>query len=405
MDKNIFSVAYARTFQKVMYVASNFLKWRKPQVYQGKNSLESVAQTIKERNFKKPLIITDPYLDSIGIYEPLTKKLDELDIKYVIYNKVVANPTVQVVNEATETYKNNSCDLLIAIGGGSSMDCAKGVGALISCPKKTLKKMKGVLKVRKKIPFLICVPTTAGTGSETTIATVITDTENQDKYAINDLNLIPNIAVLDPLMTVNLPKNLTATTGMDTITHAVEAFIGKSNTKDTKFYARNCIKRCFESLETCYNNGQDLLARENMLKASFEGGLAFTRAYVGTVHALAHSLGGYYGIPHGLANAVLLPVVLRAYGKSVYKPLSILAEDVFIEGKNKQEKAERFIEAIEGMNERMNIPKKFGGKYKIEEKDLDALVEHSFKEIVPLYPVPKILSKKQLKDILVSIMD
>lgn len=404
MDKNIFSVTYARIFQKIMCVASHFLKWRKPQVYQGKNSLESVAQTIKERDFKKPLIITDPYLDSIKIYEPLTNKLNELGIEYIIFNKVVANPTVKIVNEAKEIYKINSCDSLIAIGGGSSMDCAKGVGALVVCPKKTLKDMKGVLKVRKKIPFLVCVPTTAGTGSETTIATVITDTENQDKYAINDLVLIPNIAVLDPLMTVNLPKHLTSTTGMDTITHAVEAFIGKSNTKDTKFYARSCIKRCFESLEVCYNNGQDLKARENMLKASFEGGLAFTRAYVGTVHALAHSLGGYYGIPHGLANAVLLPVVLRAYGKSVYKPLSILADDVLIGGKSKQEKAENFIKYIEEMNERMDIPKRLGSKYKIEEKDLDLLVEHSFKEIVPLYPVPKILSKKELKDILLSIM-
>ena len=405
MDNNIFLKLYARVYQKILYLASNFLKWREPEILEGVNSLSKLGDILKDKNYNNIMIFTDSYLYSIGIYKALTNKLDEYNIKYTIYSDVVPNPTVENVENSKKIYENHNCEMMVAIGGGSTMDCAKGCGALISRPNKTLRDLKGVLKVKKEIPYLVCVPTTAGTGSEVTIAAVITDTKNCDKYAINDLVLTPKIAVLDPLMTINLPKNMTSTTGMDTLTHAIESYIGKSNTKKTKKYAKKSIKLAYENLLTCYQNGEnDIIARQNMQKSSYYGGLAFTRAYVGTVHALAHSLGGFYGVPHGLANAILLPLTLRKYGKSVYKKLAELGELVGTGGTTTEEKAIKFIESIESLNKRMNIPNKLPEKYTIKESDLDSMVDHAFKEINPLYPVPKILSKTELKDIYKQII-
>ena len=237
MDNNIFLKAYSRIYQGVMYVASNFLSWKIPKIIKGENSLKDLVIEIKNLNFKRPMIVTDSFLDSIKIYVPLTKELENQNIEYQIFNQVVPNPTVENVTDLKQFFIENNCDVLIAVGGGSCMDCAKACGALISKPNKQLKHLKGVLKVRKKIPYLICVPTTAGTGSEVTVAAVVSDPKNNDKYAINDLVLTPKIAVLDPLLLVNLPKHITSTTVMDTLTHAVEAYIGKSNTKKTKLYA------------------------------------------------------------------------------------------------------------------------------------------------------------------------
>ncbi|MBQ7308109.1 MAG: iron-containing alcohol dehydrogenase [Clostridia bacterium] len=404
MDNNIFLKTYSRIYQKILFVASNFLHWKIPQTIKGENSLASLAEVIKNKNFKKPMIVTDSFLDNIKIYEPLTNELEKLNIPYEIFNQVIPNPTVDNVNQLLNNFKSFNCDMFVAIGGGSCMDCAKACGALLVKPTKQLKDLKGILKVRKEIPTLICVPTTAGTGSEVTVAAVISDPKNNTKYAINDLVLTPKIAVLDPLLIVNLPKGMTATTGMDTLTHSIEAYIGKSNTKKTREYAKKSIKLLFDNLEKSYIDGSNLIVRQNMQESAFYGGLAFTRAYVGTVHALAHSLGGVYNVPHGLANAILLPVTLKAYGKSIYKPLSQLAELIGVSGINKKEKAEKFIQKIEDMNKNMGIPNKLSSDYQIKENDLDYLVEHSFKEINPLYPVPKILSKKELKEIYKSVI-
>lgn len=210
------------------------------------------------------------------------------------------------------------------------MDCAKGVGARVARPHKKISSMRGELKILKPIPLLIAVPTTAGTGSETTLAAVLTDERTHEKYALNDFVLIPRYAVLDPVLTEGLPPFITATTGMDALTHAVEAYIGKSNTAQTIEDSVAAVKLIFRNLERAYTDGSDMEARENMQKASFLAGAAFTRAYVGYVHAIAHSLGGEYGIPHGLANAVILPYVLEAYGSSVYMSLAELADIVKI---------------------------------------------------------------------------
>ena len=248
------------------------------------------------------------------------------------------------------------------------------------------------------MPLLLAIPTTAGTGSETTVAAVITDSETHHKYAINDFNLVPEYAVLDASLTINLPKFLTATTGMDALTHAVEAFIGGSTTPKTRRCALEATKMIFENLPECYHNNTNIIARQNMLKASYLAGMAFTRSYVGYVHAIAHSLGGKYGTAHGFANAVILPIMLREYGKKAEKKLAILARYsgvANIEDSN-EVASKKFIERIDNLNTEMQIGHKFDF---IKPEDIHELAKNADAEANPLYPVPKLLNKNELAEI------
>lgn len=278
------------------------------------------------------------------------------------------------------------------------MDCAKAAGARIAKPKQSISQMKGLLKVHKKLPLLIAVPTTAGTGSETTLAAVITDSEKHHKYPINDFSLIPRYAVLDYHETVGLPKNITATTGMDALTHAVEAYIGGSTTKETREMAEQAVRLVYLHLKNAYDNGENKEARKGMLKAAYCAGVAFTKSYVGYVHAVAHSLGGQYGTPHGLANAVLLPVVLRMYGPACEKKLAKLARktEVADAGMDDAAAAERFIDWIQEMNDYMQIPRTFPD---IRDEDIPEMARHADKEGNPLYPVPKLMNRRELEQI------
>jgi len=278
------------------------------------------------------------------------------------------------------------------------MDCAKAVGARLACPNKTLNDLKGLLKINHKLPLLIAIPTTAGTGSETTVTAVITDSETRHKYTINDFDLIPHYALLDAKLTLGLPKHITAMTGMDALTHAIEAYIGRSTTASTRRHALTAIKLIFENLETAYNDGGNLQARKRMLKASYKAGLAFTKSYVGYIHAVAHTLGGKYNIPHGLANAVIMPYVLRMYGKSVYHKLWKIGvfTDLFDKDTPKEMGAKIVIKKIEEMNKNMAIPAKID---EIIESDIEEMAKLASKEANPLYPVPKLMTSKELRNI------
>ena len=253
----------------------------------------------------------------------------------------------------------------------------------------------------KKLPPFFAVPTTAGTGSETTVAAVVTDPETHEKNAINDICLRPKFAVLDPELTVGLPPHITSTTGMDALTHAVEAYIGRSNTKQTREQAEKATKLIFDNIEEAYNNGKDYEARANMLKGSYWAGCAFTRAYVGYVHAIAHNLGGLYGTPHGLANAVILPYVLEWYGDCIYPQLAKLADIVGITGSSEAEKAQAFIAAIKKLNADMNIPTTFDF---IKEEDLPTLIGRALKEGNPGYPVPRIMDYNDMEGVIRRFM-
>lgn len=395
---------FYRIYQKVMYVACFFLPWREPKLLKGENSLMKLPSELLALNLKKPLVVTDKGLISVGLVQPLLDELKKDGISFVVYDKVVPNPTIDNIEEALSLYKESSCDSIISFGGGSPMDCAKAVGARVVKPNKPIPKMKGVLKVMKKLPPLFAIPTTSGTGSETTLAAVVTDSKTHHKYAINDPSLIPYMAVLDPTLTIKLPKHITSTTGMDALCHAVEAYIGKGNTKATKKEAKEAVSLIYEWLYKAYENGDDLIARENMQTASYLAGLAFTRAYVGGVHAIAHTLGGMYQIPHGLANAVIMPYVFKAYGKAAYKRLAELADLVKITSNTDtyEIKAKKFIHSIEELNSKMNIQSSFP---EIKEDDIDQMATYAAKEANPLYPVPKILMKDDYKMLIYKIKE
>ncbi|BAK16019.1 iron-containing alcohol dehydrogenase [Solibacillus sp. FSL W7-1472] len=387
--------AYCRTVQSSMRVGMKLMNWRKPELLQGENSLEKLPDLVKSLELNMLLVITDEGIHKLGLMDKLLEGLQEQNIAFVVYSKTVPNPTFTNIEEALELYNANNCDGIIAFGGGSPMDCAKAVAARIARPDKSLVDLKGLFKVRKEMPPFFAIPTTAGTGSEGTIAAVVSNSETHEKFAIMDPVLVPHYAVLDPVLTINLPPHITSTTGMDALTHAVEAYIGKSNTEETRKYAREAVILIFKYLERAYVEGTDMKARTEMQRASYLAGLAFTRAYVGYVHAIAHTLGGFYQVPHGFANAIILPHVLRFYGKSAAKPLAELATIVGI-GKitdSDEKKAELFIEAIEVLNEKMNIPRKITG---IINRDVPLMVERAIQEANPLYPVPRIVNKDEM---------
>lgn len=400
---NIFRKLGCRLYQGALYVGMAFMPWREPQIIDGVDSFVNVVDFMAKQGVKNPLIVCDKPALERGALNPFFEKAANI-LSYAIYDGVLPNPTVEQVESGLAIYKEHGCDSILAFGGGSAMDCAKAIGARAVNPKKSVNKMKGLLKVGRKLPPFFAVPTTAGTGSECTVAAVITDEKTHSKYAINDFNLIPHYAVLDPKLTASLPAFLTATTGMDALTHAVEAYISKGNTRKTKRQAEQAVKLIFDNLYEATTNGNNLEARSNMQKAAYLAGLAFTRAYVGYVHALAHALGGKYGIAHGYANAVLLPEVLDAFGKAAYKPLAKLARIVGLAGKADKNDvaAKRFIQAVRELNNKLAIPSTFEGK--INEADFDELARHADKEANPLYPVPKLMNKDELKQIYYKVI-
>ncbi len=382
---------YCRTFQGVMRIILPFLPYRQPEIL---TDDDEVVAELKDEKINKVLLVTDKSIRNLGLTKSIEREFKENNIDFYIFDETVPNPTTQNVLDALKIYKENDCHAIIAIGGGSVIDCAKAVGAKVAQPKKTLKQMKGILKVGKKTPVLIAVPTTAGTGSETTLAAVIVDSETRHKYAINDFPLIPEYALLKPELTLNLPKNITSTTGMDALCHAVEAYIGRSTTNQTRRKALSAVKEIFENLPIAYEDGQDYDAREKMLMAAYDAGVAFTKSYVGNVHAMAHALGGKYNVSHGLANAVILPYVLRAYGKKVYKKLWKMGvyAGLFKNEVSKEEGARIFIEKIEQMNNFMSIPNRIK---ELKEEDILELSITAENEANPLYPVPVIFGREQ----------
>ena len=390
---NLIQHICCRAYQGVFRAALPFLPYREPEIL---HRCEELPDTLKQHKIKKILIVTDPGIVACGLMTKITSVLAKEKISYSVYDQTSANPTVRNVEEALALYQKEHCQALLAIGGGSAMDCAKALGARIACPKKTLGQLKGTLHVLHRIPLLIAVPTTAGTGSENTLAAVITDSEKKHKYVLNDFVLIPRYAILDAELTYSLPPHLTATTGMDALTHAVEAYIGRSTTKETREKALLAVKTIYQNIETAYHDGHNHAARDQMLNAAYLAGFAFSRSYVGYVHAVAHSLGGQYNIPHGLANAVLLPEVLESYGSCIHKKLHMLgcAAGVCTEQDSIKAGAGKFIVSIRTLNKNMGIPDFLSG---IQERDIETMSVHAAKEANPLYPVPKLMTRRELE--------
>lgn len=385
---------YCRAFQTAFRMALPLLPYREPQIV---SSCADLGEVLKKENINSVLVVTDKGIVNNGIVSPLEDSLKKSNVKYNIYDKTQPNPTVENVEDALTVYKANNCNCLIAIGGGSSMDCAKAVGARVAYPKRTVGQMKGVMRILRRLPTIIAIPTTAGTGSEVTPVAIVTDSEKCHKYALMSFPLIPHYAVLDAEFTYSLPPHLTSTTGMDALTHAVEAYIGRSTTNETRRLALEATKLVFENVKTAYEDGQNHFARENMLHAAYKAGIALSKSYVGYIHAIAHSLGGQYGTPHGLANTVIMPYVLEAFGESIYKKLHKLGVAAGVCNENDSHKAgaEKFIEVIKTLNKEMGIPDKIEG---IKKEDIPVMAKHAEKEANPLYPVPKLMTQGELED-------
>ena len=398
---NIFNRLFCRIYQGAFKLAMPILPYKNPIIF---TNVKECVPLFQKLNAKRILLVTDSFLRSSGITKSLEDFMAQNEIDCTVYDRTCPNPTVKNVEEAKQLYIENNCQGIIAFGGGSSMDCAKATGACMAYPNKTLEQMKGLLKVWRKLPPLVAIPTTAGTGSEVTVTAVITNPEIKHKYTMNNFTMIPPYAVLDPEVTYSLPPSLTATTGMDALTHAVEAYIGNSTTKETRSLALDATKLVFENIQVAYNDGKNQKARANMLKAAYKAGLAFSKSYVGYIHAVAHSLGGQYNIPHGLANSVLMPYVLESYGKCIHKKLKELsiAAGIGMESDSNEEAANNFIRAIRQMNKEMGIPEKLQG---IKKEDIKTMAKHAAKEANPLYPVPKLMNAKQLEKFYYNVME
>lgn len=397
---NCLKKIYCRVYQLGFRIAMPILPYRIPVMMDG---LDEIPSLLKNRGINSVLLVIDANVRKLGLTRDFEDLLKEEGINASVYEQANPNPTIDNVENAREIYIQGQAGAIVAIGGGSAMDCAKVTGARIACPKKPVHKMKGVMKILRKTPLLIAVPTTAGTGSEVTLAAVITDAETHYKYPINDFNLIPDYAVLDPKLALGLPKNVTSTTGLDALTHAVEAYIGRSTTKFTRKMSVDAVRLINENLETAVFTGSDVNARRNMLKAAYYAGASFTRSYVGYVHGIAHSLGGRYGIAHGLANAVILPVFLRIYGKSCEKKLAELAvlSGIAPTQTSRDKAAEMFICRIEELNNSFDIPQSFP---EIREEDIPQMAVNADKESNPLYPVPMLMDASELEDVYRKLM-
>ena len=392
---------YCRLYQSIFRYVTRFLPWRRPARL---NDYPALAKVLLDKGIKTVLLVTDAGLVHAGLHAELMQVLENNGIRCVLYDKTQPNPTIDNAEEALTLYQREGCAGIVALGGGSPMDCAKAVGARVARPGKSLPKMRGEMKVRKKIPLLIAIPTTAGTGSETTLTSVVTNSSTHEKYAINDLVLIPHYAVLEPRLTLGLPPAVTAGTGMDALCHAVEAYIGLSNTSQTRQDALKATELIYANLLTAFANGQDLDARRNMQEAAFLAGAAFNRAYVGNIHAIAHTISGFYGTPHGLANAIIMPYVLEMYGNTVYKSLSEMAVAAGIadRGAANRENALKFIASIREMNAKMGIPDKFS---ELRAEDIPTMVKRAMREANPLYPVPVIFNRREMTKVYQRILE
>ena len=363
-----------RAFQRGFALGARLLPWRTPTVLSGAGSLLKLPDVFSREGVSRPLVVASRRQCADERFLALRAALEGRGIRPSVF----------------------SGDSFLVLGGGSPIDAAKVAAARVVRPDKTVAQLGGLIKVRRPLPLFIAVPTTAGTGSEATIAAVVTGEEHR-KYAVSDLCLIPRYAVLDPTLTLSLPPAVTAQTGTDALTHAVEAYLSLYyNTRETRALAESAVRDIFRYLPVACRDGQSLTARERMLRASFDAGCAFTRACAGNVHAIGHTLGGLYGIPHGLACAVTLPVVLEDYGAAVHPRLARLGSLIGLTG-TERERAVGFLAAIRALNASLGIPDRFDG---IRGEDLPRMAAWAAAEANPVYPVPVVYDQARFRRVL-----
>jgi alcohol dehydrogenase len=372
-----------------------------PTLLVGPGSAVRLAEAIAGFGHGKLLIVTDAILSKLGILKGITAALDAARLPYALFDEITPDAPIPLIERAMAFYRDNDCDAILAVGGGSSIDAAKAVCCAIANPRP-LRRLAGYLKGRHAPVTLYAVPTTAGTGSEVTVAAVISDPDAKDKVVIIDPRLVPRMAALDPTLMVGLPAPVTAATGIDALTHAVESFIGQWATEYTEGLSLAAVQMIFANLRTAHRNGADLQAREKMALASTYAGMAFTRANVGYVHAIAHQFGGRYHTPHGLANAIVLPHVLRYSAPDIVPQLARLAlrAGLGTEDERDDELAEKFMAGVEQLNRDLGIPETLAA---LQDKDIGAIARAACKE-ADTYPVPRYMTVKQCEALIRKLL-
>ncbi len=383
-------------------VVTRVLPIPQPTLLVGPDSSVRLGQAINDFGHRKILVVTDAVLTRLGLTKPMLDTLSRGGTEFIVFDEVPPDAPIPVIIKGIAIYQTGQCDAILAFGGGSVMDSAKAIGVAVANGKHP-RELVGYFKGWNGPPPIYAVPTTAGTGSEVTVAAVISDPENATKLVIADTRLVPRMAALDPVLMKGLPGPITAATGMDALTHAVEAYIGYWGTEFTDRMALSAVGMIYEHLPVAFANGKDLGAREAMALASTYAGMAFTRANVGNVHAIAHQLGGLYHTPHGLANAIMLPRVLRFSHKQATKKLADMAirARVGSAGEPEASLAEKFLDSVENLNKTLGIPKYLEA---LKEDDIPQLAKAACWEADTNYPVPRRMSQKDCERLLRQVL-
>lgn len=384
-------------------MVTRFLPIPRPTLLVGPGSSGRLGQAVAGFGHAKLMIVTDAMIVKLGLLKTLTDALKAGGAEYAVFDEITPDAPIPLVERAIDFYRAEGCDAIVAVGGGSSMDAAKAVAVAIANPGKPLRKLAGYFKgLRNPVP-VYAVPTTAGTGSEVTVAAVVSDPEKESKLVIVDTRIVPRMAALDPALMTGLPPHITAATGMDALTHAIESFVGNWATDYTDGLALSAVGLIFENLRTAYHDGGNLEAREKMALASTYAGMAFTRANVGYVHAIAHQFGGKYHTPHGLANAIMLPHVLEFSAPKITGRLAALAVRAGLGSERETERglAKKFIAAVIELNRELGIPTHLEA---LRAKDIPALAKAACHEAETGYPVPRYMTQRQCEDIIRRVL-
>lgn len=379
-------------------LVTRFIPIPQPTLLVGPGASGRLGQAIAGFGYSKILIVTDSIISKLGLLKGLTDELTVGGAQYVVFDEITPDAPIPLVEKGIEFYKSHGCDAIVAFGGGSSMDASKAIAVAVN-NDKPLRKLAGYFKGLHNPVKIYAVPTTAGTGSEVTVAAVISDPETHKKLVIIDPRIVPKMAALDPSLMTGLPAPITAATGIDALTHAVEAFVGNWTTPYSNAMALSAVGLIFENLRTAYKDGKNLAAREKMALASTYAGFAFTRANVGYVHAIAHQFGGLYHTPHGLANAIMLPYVLRYSAPAITDRLAQLAVRAKVgkEGEPADVLAGKFMDAVEQLNKDLGIPSYLEA---LRESDIPELAKAACWEAHTGYPVPRYMSQQVCEDII-----
>ncbi|MGE6331325.1 iron-containing alcohol dehydrogenase [Psychrobacter pacificensis] len=397
-------LAVAKTRAKVLKAVSYVIPIRRPMLFVGEAACNELCDMLINEGNTNVFIVTDAVLNKLGIPAKVTDYLDAKNISYYVYDGITPDPTFNVVEEGLRQSIAANCDAIIAIGGGSVIDAAKMI-AMSQGNKCKPQQLIGILKARKPSAPLYCVPTTAGTGSEATLGAVISDDKTHQKALSIDPRMVPLAAAIDPIIMKGMPAHITADTGIDVLTHALEAWMSANASVETDYYAASAVKSVMHYLPLAYKDGGNLKAREEMGIAAHYGGIAFNKAGLGYVHAIAHQLGAYYSIPHGRANAIVLPYVLDVNRKASKQRLAALAKRTGMvadgqAGHGDKEIADHLIVQVRALIVNLNIDPTVSG---MQASDFDDIAKAAAKEVSDTYAVPTYLSAAEIKEILTKI--